>query len=89
MDGAMDQIRQSGQQEVMVEEVVSRVEEFAGWVFAALKMFIGLALIVVVMMTESPHVLLAVFAVYGLFFLVALLCIQQDAENRNPYPPGS
>ncbi|MFQ5962426.1 MAG: hypothetical protein ACE5MG_13625 [Candidatus Methylomirabilales bacterium] len=82
MDGAIDQIRHSGQQEIMVEKVASGVEEFVGWVFTALKMFIGLALIVLVMTTESPHLLLAVLGVYGLFFLVAGLYILQDAKFR-------
>lgn len=79
MDGAIDQIRHSDQQEMMVEEVTSGAEAIVGWVFTALKMFIGVSLIVVVMMTESPHLLLAVLAAYGLFFFVAWLYVQRDA----------
>lgn len=82
MDGAIDQIRHSGQQEIMVEKVASGVEEFVGWVFTALKMFIGLALIVLVVTTESPHLLLAVLGVYGLLFLAAGLYILQDAKFK-------
>ncbi|MFQ5656427.1 MAG: hypothetical protein ACE5G5_02715 [Candidatus Methylomirabilales bacterium] len=77
---AVNQIQSAEQKGITVEEVASGVEEFAGWVFTALKVFIGLAMIVLVVLTESPRLLLAVFAAYGLFFVIAWLYVLQDAD---------